>query len=328
VRAGKVLGQGCHRGVGTAHAETVALDGIDARGATVYVNLEPCNHHAHTPPCSEALIAAGIERVVTAMVDPDVRVGGSGIERLRSSGIRVDVGVCEPQARALNLPYIHHRTTGRSFIALKLAQTIDGRLAAADGSARWITGSEARRTVHESRARADAVLVGATTAVVDDPSLTARTVDVDPGTQPLRVIVDSTGRTSPEARAFGPEGPALIATTDRCSHDRQLAYKEAGVEVLILGERDGRVDLAALVEALGRRDIVEIYCEGGAELASSLLRDDLVGRLEIHTGSLLAGAGPQVAGLGVGSLTDARRWHLESARSADDDVISIYTREA
>jgi diaminohydroxyphosphoribosylaminopyrimidine deaminase/5-amino-6-(5-phosphoribosylamino)uracil reductase len=326
VRDGAVIGEGYHAGYGLPHAETEALAGIDARGATVYVNLEPCNHHASTPPCTEVLIAAGVERVVAAISDPDERTRGKGFDRLRRAGVIVDVGTLDRQAAALNAPFIHHRTTGRAFVSLKLAQTIDGRLASADGSSRWITGPEARGAVHERRARVDAVMVGAGTATADDPLLTAR--DVGAEIQPLRVIVDSTGRTSTSARAFGSDGQTVVATTGRCSHERQLAYKEAGAEVLLLPSDDAGVDLRALAEELGRRGVLEVLCEGGAELASSLLRDDLVDRLEIHTGPVVLGAGPELHELGLASLTDARRWTLGSTEALGDDVLSTYHRRA
>ncbi|MEA2435040.1 MAG: diaminohydroxyphosphoribosylaminopyrimidine deaminase [Actinomycetota bacterium] len=322
VRDGEILSEGFHRGLGTSHAESVALNGIDATGATVYVNLEPCNHHASTPPCSEALVAAGVSRVVTALSDPDPRVAGGGIEHLRSNGVHVDVGILAADAAALNRAYLYHRSTGKSFIHLKLAQTIDGRLASADGSARWITGADARRRVHEYRARVDAVMVGAGTVVADDPTLTAR--DVGAERQPLRIVVDSSGRTRPDAKVYQPDAPTLLVTTDSCSHERQVAFKEKGVEVLIVPEQGGRVDLAVMVEELGRRGVVEVLCEGGAELASSLLRGELVGRLEIHTGPVVVGGGPSLDDLGLSSLERAPRWLLDSAEAVGDDVISVY----
>ena len=186
VKEGSIIGEGAHQGVGTAHAETAALEGAgDVRGATVYVTLEPCNHHGHTPPCAPALADAGVARVVVALEDPDDRVSGAGLELLRSAGVEVSTGLLEHQARLLNAPYLHHRTTGRAYLTLKLALTLDGRMAAPDGTSRWITGDDARDYVHRRRLEADAVMVGSGTVATDDPALTVRAVPA--GRQPAAV---------------------------------------------------------------------------------------------------------------------------------------------
>ncbi|HYP22907.1 MAG TPA: bifunctional diaminohydroxyphosphoribosylaminopyrimidine deaminase/5-amino-6-(5-phosphoribosylamino)uracil reductase RibD, partial [Actinomycetota bacterium] len=273
VRDGAVLGEGAHEGPGTPHAEALALSGIDARGATVYVSLEPCNHHGRMPPCAPALAEAGVARVVAAMEDPDPRVAGSGFEVLRAAGIDVEVGLLRDRAERLNRAYLHHRRTGRAFVSLKLALTLDGRMTAADGSSQWITGPEARRIVHARRVECDAVMVGAGTVLADDPQLTAR--DVPAPRQPLRVIVDAAGRVPASAAALG-DG-SVVATTAAAPHETQIAWKETGAEVLVLPEESGGVDLGALLDALGSRNVVEVLCEGGPRLASSLVRDDLVG---------------------------------------------------
>ena len=322
VRDGVVIGEGAHEGPGTRHAEAVALDGIDARGATVYVTLEPCNHHGRTPPCAPTLVDAGVARVVAAIEDPDARVAGSGFEVLRRAGVLVDVGVLRAEAERLNRAYVHHRRTGRSFVSLKLALTLDGRMTAADGSSQWITGPEARRIVHSRRLECDAVMVGAGTVVTDDPSLTVR--DVPAPRQPLRVIVDSRGRVPRDAAALG-EG-SVVATTASCPHEVQIAWKETGAEVLVLPETGHGVDLEAVLDALGGRGIVEVLCEGGAALASSVVREGLAGRLELHYGPVLAGGGATLDDLGVTSMPEALRFEVDDVQRAGDDVLLTLVR--
>jgi diaminohydroxyphosphoribosylaminopyrimidine deaminase/5-amino-6-(5-phosphoribosylamino)uracil reductase len=319
VRRDAVVGEGFHLGSGHPHAETEALRGVDARGATMYVTLEPCNHQGGTPPCAPALVDSGLARVVVAIADPDERVRGSGIDHLRGHGIEVEIGVLEDDARELNAAFIHHRTTDRPLVVLKLALTLDGRLAAADGSSRWITGEEARRRVHEARLAADAVLVGAGTVVTDDPSLTVRAVDA--ARQPHRVVVDSSGRVAPTARVFASQGTVVLATIASSPHEVQTAWKEAGAEVLVLPESAEGVDLPALVANLGARGWLEVYCEGGAALATSLLRDGLVDRLELHYGPVIVGSGPSLEDLGIATLTAAQRWSTAAVDRAGDDVI-------
>lgn len=326
VRDGEVIGHGAHEGAGRPHAESVALDGVDARGATLYVNLEPCNHRGRTEPCVPRLIAAGIERVVVAIQDPDRRVAGSGIKALESAGVNVTVGVLKDAAERLNAPFLHHRSTGRSFLTLKLALSLDGKLGAPDGSSRWITGEEARSRVHARRLEADAILVGAGTVVKDDPELTVRHVPAD--RQPLRVITDSSGRVPPSAAIFGREGSTIVATTARCPHEVQTAWKEVGAEVLVLPDAEGAVDVSELLRTLGERDVVETYCEGGGTLATSLLRSDLVDRLELYRGPLLiGGSGPGIGSIGVESMSDAVRWSTSIVeRLGEDDLVVLERR--
>ena len=324
VRDGRIVSEGAHMGTGTPHAETVALDEVDATGATLYVTLEPCNHHGRTPPCAPAVADAGVARVVAAIADPDPRVDGSGFDLLRERGVEVTTGVLDREAEWLNAPFLHHRRTGRAFLSLKLALTLDGRLAAADRSSRWISGPLARAEVHRRRLEADAVMVGSGTVLADDPELTVR--DLGSTRQPVPVIVDSTGRVEPTGKVLARRG-AIVATTMSSSHERHLAWKEAGADVLVLDDGDGRVDLNALIVELGRRGMLEIFCEGGAELATSLLAGDLVDRLEIHRGAVLTGAGPGIGDLGIGSMAEAPRWRLVSSHASGDDVISEYARK-
>ncbi|MCA1702339.1 MAG: bifunctional diaminohydroxyphosphoribosylaminopyrimidine deaminase/5-amino-6-(5-phosphoribosylamino)uracil reductase RibD [Actinobacteria bacterium] len=323
VRGDEVVGEGWHAGIGSLHAEAAALTGVDAPGATMYVTLEPCAHQGRTPPCTEALIASGVARVVAAVEDPDVRVRGRGFKALRDAGIEVTVGTLAGEAADVNAQFIHHRLTQRPFVTLKLALSVDGRLGAEDGTSRWITGEEARRRVHARRLEADAVLIGSGTAITDDPSLVV--AGVPAVRNPLRVVVDSTGSLSPGARLFDGSAALLVATTDRSSHEVQTAWKEAGAEVLLLSGTDDGVDLDELLDLLGARDVVEVYCEGGATLATSLLRRGLVQRLEIyHAPILLGGGGPALGDLGVGTMTDAVRWKVHRASRIGEDVLTVY----
>lgn len=322
IRDGTVIGEGAHEGPGTPHAEALALAGNDARGATLYVTLEPCNHHGRTPPCAPALVDAGVTKVVAAIEDPDQRVSGAGFDVLRGAGVEVETGVLREEAERLNRAYVHHRRTGRSFVSLKLALTLDGRMTAPDGSSQWITGPEARRLVHERRLECDAVMTGAGTVLADNARLTVR--DVPARRQPLRVVVDAAGRVPAGAAVLG-EG-TIVATTASCPHDVQIAWKESGAEVLVLPESREGVDLSALVAALGERGVVEILCEGGPRLASSLIRDDLAGRLELHYGPVLTGGGASLAGLGASSMADALRFEIEDTVRAGDDLLVTLVR--
>lgn len=329
VRDGNVLASGVHRGAGTDHAEVEALRSVDAAGATLYVNLEPCTHEGRTPPCTPAVISSGVVRVVIGSADPDKRVAGRGIAALRDAGIDVTVGVLEDAAKRLNAPFLHHRTTGSSFLTLKLALSLDGKLGAPDGSSRWITGEEARTKVHARRLEADAVLVGAGTVLKDDPSLTVRHVEAT--RQPLRVVVDSTGRIPPTASLLTDGGATLIATTSRCPHDIQTSWKEAGAEVVVLPEEEesdrGSVDMESLLRLLGERAVVETYCEGGAALATSLLRNDLVDRMELYRGPVMIGGdGPAIGSLGVDSMSDALRWSTQRIELLGDDTLVVLER--
>lgn len=323
---GSVVGEGSHQGAGTDHAEVVALAaaGRAARGATMYVNLEPCIHHGRRPPCAPALVEAGVARVVAAIEDPDERVSGQGFAFLRDRGVEVVTGISADEAERVNRSFLHHRRTGRPLVVLKLALTLDGRLAAPDHTSRWITGEGARARVHTRRAQADCVLVGAGTAVSDDPELTVR--EVPAPRQPARVVVDSGGRVPPWARIFD-AGEVIVATTAATPADAQVSWKEAGAEVVTLDGDQGRVDLAALLDDLGARGWLEVLCEGGAELATSLLRSDLVDVLELHHGSVMVGrGGPDIGDLGVVSMRDAHEWQLLDVERSGDDVLTIYER--
>ena len=324
VRDGTVLAEGAHRGVGSPHAETVALHATDAEDATLYVNLEPCTHHGNTPPCAPAVVDAGIERVVVGVEDPDPRVSGAGLAYLRDRGIEVDVGILADEAAALNDAYLHHRRTGRPLVTLKLALTLDGKLAASDGSSQWITGELSRRYVHKRRARCDAILIGAGTVVADDPHLTVR--EVPSARQPARVVVDATGRVVATSHIFE-DGEVIVMTTISSPHVTKTGWKEAGAEVVVVGQAQAGVDLRAVIDNLAARGWIDVYCEGGAALATSLLREDLVDRLSLHYGPLVVGEGIGIGDLGVTTLGDAARWQMRQVESMGSDAMLVLERK-
>ena len=297
VRDRTVIGQGFHERAGGPHAEVGALDeaGDRAAGATLYVTLEPCSHHGRTPPCADLILARGVCRVVCAMADPDPRVSGRGIERLRRAGVEVTVGVLEAEARRLNAFYVKHRTTGLPFVILKLAQSLDGRIATASGDSRWITGEAARGRAHLLRSRVDAVLVGVGTVLADDPLLTVRGVA---GRDPARIVVDSALRTPASARVLGP-GRAIVATTEGADEGRARKLRERGAEVWRLPSAEGRVDLRALMAELGRQGFLSVMVEGGAAVAASALKAGLVDQAQVFIA-------PRVIGAGLGAIGDLR----------------------
>lgn len=305
VRNGLVVGRGYYREYGGRHAEPQALEeaGDRARGAELYVTLEPCCHQGSTPPCTDAVIASGVARVHVAMADPDRRVGGKGIERLRASGIAVDTGLLEAEARELNAAYVHHRETGLPFVLLKLAQTLDGRIATRNGHSQWITGEAARERVHLMRSQADAVLVGIETVLADDPRLTVRHVE---GRQPRRIVLDSRARTPLDARILNGDAPATVCVTETAPADRIDGLKQAGADVLVVEGGDGSVPLEPLKTALGRAGIVTLMVEGGSRVAASFLRERAVDRIACFVAPRILGEGiPSVAGLELDDLSKA-----------------------
>ena len=327
---GRVVGEGFHRAAGTAHAEAVALAaaGPAAAGATCYVTLEPCAHHGRTPPCADALVAAGVARVVAAVTDPDPRVDGAGLARLRAGGVEVGVGTGAAAAATQNAAYLTHRRLGRPRVTLKAAASLDGKVAAPDGSSQWITGPAARADGHRLRAEADAVLVGAGTALADDPRLTVR-LPGHAGRQPLRVLADATGRVGTGGHLFDGEAETLVATTPAAPGAAVDAWKAAGAEVLICAEQTvmvggvGRgVDLHDLARALGERGVLELMVEGGPRLQASLWAAGLADRLVWYLAPLAIGGegAPGLLGSGAATLADARRLRLATVDRLGDDL--------
>lgn len=327
-RDGVMVAEAYHAGAGTPHAEAEVVSHHDAAGADLYVTLEPCIHTGRTPPCVPAIVSAGIRRVIVAISDPDQRVDGRGIAALRAAGVEVVTNVLEPAARELNHAYLHQRTHGRTQFTLKLALSLDGKIAAPDGTSKWITGSWARALVHARRVEADAVVVGSGTVLADDPALTVRDAAGQVTGRPVRVVLDSRGRVAGRARVFqgAPETPVIVVTTENAMHDRQTEWKEAGAEVMVVSsDADGEhLDLHAVRDDFARRRWLEAYFEGGATVATALLRQGLVDRLEIHSGTkMIGGAGLGLGSLGVGTIAEASRWSLVSVRS-DQEVVAVY----
>ncbi len=326
------------------HAEVNAIEsaqrahGIEATvGATVFTTLEPCNHHGNTPPCTEALIDAGITRVVSAVEDPDALVAGTGFERLRAAGIDVVVGVGGREVRRQLAPYLHHRSTGSAACLVKTANSIDGYVASADGTSQWITGPVARADVHALRADAQAIVVGAGTALADRPSLTVRklpTGDVVPlGAAPLRVLLDAHGRVPAEGPLFDTKlAPTLVVTTERAETARLDEWRAAGAEIEFVdfaSAAAGRgVDLHATFALLGRRGVLQAMVEGGAALHGALLVEDLVDHLTVYVGNTLLGSHglPALAHDGPGTIAAAKRLSLAGVAQLGDDVRLDYVR--
>jgi diaminohydroxyphosphoribosylaminopyrimidine deaminase/5-amino-6-(5-phosphoribosylamino)uracil reductase len=327
VRDGEVVGEGATQPPGGAHAEIEALRaaGDRARGATVYTTLEPCSHHGRTPPCVASLADAGVARVVVALPDPDPQVAGQGIARLRELGITVDVGVgAEAAAHAL-APYLVHRRLGRAFTVVKTAMSIDGRIAARDGSSRWITGAASRADAHGLRADSQAVVVGAGTALADRPSLTARDVQPPPAAQPLRVLLDATGRVPADGPLFDPTlSTTLVVTTDAAPDRAQQAWLGAGAKVLAVAPAaSGRgVDLAATLELLAGLGVLQALVEGGAALSGSLVDEGLADRLVTYVAPTLLGRDgrPALDLAGPDRVADAPRWRLVDVTRVGTDV--------
>jgi len=332
VRDGRVIGRGWTQKGGRPHAETEALAraGKAAKGATAYVSLEPCSHHGKTPPCAEALIAAGVARVVAAAEDPDPRVSGAGIARLRAAGVAVEIGLCREEAAELNAGFFCRVKRGRPLVTLKLATSLDGRIATASGESRWITGPAARERAHLLRATHDAVLVGTGTALADDPELTCRLPGLEQRS-PVRIVIDRTLRLPATLRLFTEAGPipTWVVTLAASDPARQAALARQGVEI-IAAEPDstGEIDLAALLRALGGKGLTRLLVEGGGALAASLLRADLVDRLVWMRAPLVLGADgvPAIAALGLGALSAAPRFELVDSETAGGDLIETYRR--
>lgn len=292
VKDGVVVGEGWHERAGMPHAEINALRqaGDQASGATVYVTLEPCCHHGRTPPCSSALLAAGVARVVVAMQDPNPLVAGQGLQVLRDRGVDVQSGVLAAEAEAINPGFVMRMRQGRPWVRCKLAMSLDGRTAMAGGESRWITGDEARRDVHRLRARSSAIMTGIGTVLHDDPSLTVRLAqaDGDPVRQPLRVVLDSRLRMPPAARLLGQPGETLIITA-AADAQKQARLEGGGVSVILLPTAGDRMDLVAVLEYLGRMEINELHLEAGATLCGALLSAGLVDELVVYLAPHLMG---------------------------------------
>lgn len=332
VRDGRVVGRGWTAPGGRPHAETQALDmaGEQARGATAYVTLEPCSHHGKTGPCAEALIKAGIVRVVVAVDDPDPRVSGRGLEMLRKAGISVDLGLLADEAAEVNAGFFCRINNNRPLVTLKSASTLDGKIATHRGESQWITGPKARSAGHMLRAEADAIMVGSTTAVIDNPDLTCRLPGLE-SRSPVRVVVDSRLRLPLTSKlvATAKQVPTWVVTIKGNDPDRLNAFEACGVEIIEVKTGDEGVDLTAVLAALGERGVTRLLVEGGAHLAAALLRHDLVDRIAWFRAPLIMGGDglPAVMPFGVDALDDAPRFTRLSVAELGGDIFEYLTRD-
>jgi diaminohydroxyphosphoribosylaminopyrimidine deaminase/5-amino-6-(5-phosphoribosylamino)uracil reductase len=330
VNAERVVGRGWTQKGGRPHAESEARAraGAAARGATAYVSLEPCSHHGKTPPCTEALITAGIARVVAAVEDPDPRVSGAGIARLRQAGIAVETGLCGEEAGELNAGFFCRVTQGRPLVTLKLATSLDGRIATKTGKSRWITGPAARERAHLLRATHDAVLVGTGTALADDPQLTCRLPGME-ARSPVRIVLDRSLRLPATLRLFAEarEVPSWVVTLGSANKARQKALRDQCVTVIAVeADASGNLDLALVLKTLGDKGLTRLLVEGGGGIAAALLRARLADRLVwMRAPSLIGGDGiPAVAALGLDDPSAAPRFELVSSESVGSDIVDTF----
>jgi len=324
VKNGRVIGRGWTADTGRPHAETRALEGVDAKGATVYVTLEPCAHHGQTPPCADRLIAAGVSRVVIAITDPDPRVSGRGVAMLQAAGITVEVGLRGGEARADMAGFLLRVTQNRPFVTLKLAASFDGRIGTATGESKWITGAQARRAVHAMRARHDAVLIGAGTVRADDPTLTVRDLGIT--RQPVRVVA---------SRLLDFQATALLATQDIAPlwlcHGKAAAAKiwaEQGATTITCNTNGRQIDPLDMMQNLAAHGLTRVFCEGGGSLAASLLGAGLVDEVVGFSAGVMLGAEgmPSLGAMGIGRLAAAPRFELIETRAIGGDVMHRWGR--
>lgn len=325
VQEGRIVGEGYHRRAGEAHAEVKALEaaGELARGAEIYVTLEPCCHFGRTPPCTKTIIASGVKSVFAAMVDPNPKVAGKGLVEIESAGIETHVGILEERARKLNEAYIKHVTTGKPFVTLKLATTLDGKIATRTGDSKWISCEASRRVVHRLRGRVDAILVGVGTVLIDDPELTARVGRRV--TYPVRVVADSLARTPAGAKVFAqPQGLTVVAVTPRAPVEKIRKLEEAGARILTVGEADGHMSLPELLEQLGRINVTSVLIEGGGRIAASALGAGVVDKVMFFIAPKIVGgesARTSVEGPGISKMADALQLREVTVRNVGCDLL-------
>jgi diaminohydroxyphosphoribosylaminopyrimidine deaminase / 5-amino-6-(5-phosphoribosylamino)uracil reductase len=323
---GVVVGEGVTQPPPGPHAEAVALAaaGERARGSTLYVTLEPCCHHGRTPPCTDAIIAAGIAEVHYATDDSDPNVAGGGRRALEAAGIRLVAGEGEAEAQRVNEAFFKHRTTGLPFVIAKFAASLDGRIAAASGDSRWVSGPETRDWSHRLRTRIDAILVGSSTVVVDDPLLTARPDGQDAPRQPLRVVVDTRGRVPPMAQVFAGPAKTLVATSDEAPANWRAALEARGAEVVTFPVDGRHVDLRALLVELGKRDVLTLLVEGGGVILGSFFDAGLVDKVHAVIAPMIVGAADApaaVAGEGADRMADALRLRDVTVERLGEDIL-------
>jgi diaminohydroxyphosphoribosylaminopyrimidine deaminase/5-amino-6-(5-phosphoribosylamino)uracil reductase len=336
VHDGLVIARGRTRDGGRPHAEADAIAeaakaGLSLKGATAYVTLEPCAHHGRTPPCADALVKAGIARVVSALEDPDPRVKGQGHARLKAAGIEVEVGDGAADAAEINAGFLRRVREGRPLFHLKMAASLDGRIATASGESKWITGPAARQDGHRLRATHDAILIGGATAAADDPELTCRLPGLT-AHSPVRIVLDSQARLSPGSKlaTSARVTPVWLLCTGAAASDRRDRLAGLGVEVLqVESSADGRIDVVAAAQALGARGLTRVLVEGGGQVAASFLKAGLVDRISSYRAGVVLGADGRsaVGGLDFARLGSAPRFRLVSARRLQGDTLETWRRE-
>jgi len=332
VAGDQIVGEGFHRAAGEPHAEIIALEDADRQtaGAELYITLEPCSTEGRTPPCTEAIVAAGISRVVYACQDCDPSNAGRAAEILAAAGIETVTGVLKHEAHQLNEAFFKHKSSGYPFVTVKLACTLDGKIATRSGDARWITGKEAREFVHILRDRSDAVMVGRGTVATDDPSLTTRT-DRPDSRDAVRVVVDTRAQTPPTAQVLSVESdaPCLIAVAgpevDGDEAQKRVAkLEQAGAEIILVPEKDGRVDLKELMRQLGSRDIMSVLVEGGSRFVGGLLQEGLVDKLLLFYAPEILGdelALSAISGIKAEKISDAHSVRIHGVEQIGEDIL-------
>jgi diaminohydroxyphosphoribosylaminopyrimidine deaminase/5-amino-6-(5-phosphoribosylamino)uracil reductase len=328
IKDGLVVGMGYTHPAGSEHAEIMALRqaGDRTQGATMYVTLEPCPHYGRTPPCTEAIIDAGISEVYVALLDPNLVVSGRGMRRLNERDIKTHVGMCQREAYEINEAYIKHITTGLPFVVAKFAMSLDGKIATKTGDSKWITNEEARNYAHAMRYTVDAIMVGVNTVLADNPRLTARGCGGKGGIgkkQPLRVIVDSKGKVPLSAHIFEPPGKVLLAVAAPFDSAKKERFVKAGAEVLELPAKGGSVDIRELLKLLGKREIVTVFVEGGGGLIGSLFDHHLVDKVLAFISPIIIGGreAVSVGGNGVDNIAEAMRLKRVDIRTFGDDIL-------
>ncbi|CAM2009459.1 bifunctional diaminohydroxyphosphoribosylaminopyrimidine deaminase/5-amino-6-(5-phosphoribosylamino)uracil reductase RibD [Acanthopleuribacter pedis] len=328
VRDGRIIGEGYHHRAGLPHAEIEALRSAseDVRGATMYVTLEPCCHHGRTPPCSQALVDAGIGTVFYAVGDDNPKVEGGGHRQLVEAGVTVFCGPFEDEARYLNRAFFHMITQKQPYVFAKYAMSLDGRIATRTGSSQWITGPAARAEAHRLRQSCDGILVGAGTVIADNPSLTTRLNDRETCAHPVRIILDSRGRCPLEARVFDPqlEGNTLVVAAPDFPSERRRILADRGVDVLTVPLHEQRLDVRALLPMLAERGMLAVMVEGGAEVLGSFAEHGLINEIWAFIGGKVIGGvsapGP-IGGLGLAEIGDAHAWYMDEVARVGEDVV-------
>lgn len=326
VKKGVVVGEGWHARLGGPHAEAAAIAaaGKEARGATIYVTLEPCNHHGKTPPCSEAVIAAGIREVVIASTDPNPDVKGGGAKRLWKAGLAVRTGLLEEEARELNRAWEKYVSTGEPYVTLKAAVTADGKIATREGLSKWITGPEARRRVHEMRRSSDAVLTGIGTVLADDPELTVRDVPIKSALPPIRVVLDGGLRIPPQSRLLAGGPPVLVFTAHGHDKARAVELRALGAEVVEVGKAGGHVDPREVLKVLGSRGVVDLMVEAGTGVNTAFMEQGLVDLLCLFVAPRVFGgteAPAWMGGGGVGRPDQSYDFEWDKPRMVGKDLL-------